>query len=140
VQFLEDCYNSNPAAVKAGLEAFSHQHIEGRRVVVLGDMLELGEVAVERHRDIGAFAARCDVQMLIAVGEHAQAIVDGWNRHASAGRVAMHFTDPEEAWMPLWSAIGPGDGVFVKGSRGMRLERLAERIESFVKDSREAAA
>jgi len=141
VTFVEDCYNSNPTAMRAALEAFMDEPISGRRVVVCGDMLELGEEARELHRRMGRHLARQDVQMLVAVGRFGRDLLEGWNSLASSARQAMRFKDAGAAWLPLWNALRAGDGVLVKGSRAMGLERITEYVRRYVDERhREAAA
>ncbi|MEF8787805.1 MAG: UDP-N-acetylmuramoyl-tripeptide--D-alanyl-D-alanine ligase [Planctomycetota bacterium] len=140
VTIVEDCYNSNPTAARAAVDAFLDEPVAGRRAVVFGDMLELGQRAAELHRDMGEFLAKCDIQLLIAVGQHGRDVLDGWNRVASASRQAMHFREAEKAWKPIWDELEAGDGVLLKGSRKVGLERIVNRIQEYVRNADTGAA
>jgi UDP-N-acetylmuramoyl-tripeptide--D-alanyl-D-alanine ligase len=140
VTVVEDCYNSNPTAARAAVEAFLEEPVEGRRAVVFGDMLELGERATELHREMGLFLARHDIQMLAAVGEYGREVLKGWNSVASSSRQAMHFRDPEKAWKPVWDQLEAGDGLLLKGSRRVGLEHIVNRIREYVRDADTGAA
>jgi len=124
---VDDTYNSSPVAVQAGLEALTTLQVRGKKIVVLGDMLELGEFSVQEHKTIGEMVAtQADVFVAIGVrmlgaAEHAQTI------KARCSSV-MAFKTNEEAITVLREMIGEGDVVFVKGSQGMRMERIVENI------------
>jgi UDP-N-acetylmuramoyl-tripeptide--D-alanyl-D-alanine ligase len=94
-----------------------------RRVVVAGEMLELGPAAEQMHRQAGLHAAQCGVDLLLGVRGLAQAMVEGAKR---AGMRAEFVNTPEEAGEWLRREIKPGDVVLLKASRGVRLERALE--------------
>ena len=127
VLFVLDCYNSNPTALRAALKSFVMERNPGRKVVVCGDMLELGDAAPLLHRRAGEELARSDIDALFAVGKLGRCLLNGWNEVRPAGG-ASHFECAREAWQPLWESIEPGDAVLLKGSRGTQLETIAERI------------
>jgi UDP-N-acetylmuramoyl-tripeptide--D-alanyl-D-alanine ligase len=128
VTFICDCYNSSPPTMRAALRSFLHESNEGRKVVVCGDMLELGEHAPRLHREIGAELAAAEVDTLVAVGQTARHVVEGWHTRALPSQSALYFESAEDAWSPLWWELRPGDAVLLKGSRRMRLETITERI------------
>jgi len=140
VTVVEDCYNSNPTAARAAVDAFLDQPVAGRRAVVFGDMLELGERAPELHREMGEFLGRRDIQLLVAVGEYGRQVLNGWSSVASSARQAMHFQEPERAWKPVWDKVEAGDGLLLKGSRKVGLERIVNRIREHVCDADTGAA
>ncbi|MHC4481412.1 MAG: UDP-N-acetylmuramoyl-tripeptide--D-alanyl-D-alanine ligase, partial [Planctomycetota bacterium] len=82
VTFICDCYNSNPPAMRAALQSFLLEPSRGRKFVVCGDMLELGEHAERLHGEIGAEVAASRVHALVAVGELARHAIEGWHRAA----------------------------------------------------------
>ena len=139
VTFIEDCYNSNPTAVRAAVDTFTEEPVSGRRVMIFGDMLELGKEAARLHQRMGRYLAGEDIQMLIAIGEHGQDLLRGWNRAASASRHAMRFETAEDAWRSIWKELRPGDCVLVKGSRGTELETITERIAQHIQQTEVAA-
>jgi UDP-N-acetylmuramoyl-tripeptide--D-alanyl-D-alanine ligase len=125
-RIINDAYNANPSSMKAALVALEEFPGADRRIAVLGSMGELGRHATELHREVGAFAARHGVGLLIAVGPHAEAYVLG----AMGGgmRDVARALDAEEATVALSAILQPGDTVLVKGSHFMGLEKLVETI------------
>ncbi|MDD5341442.1 MAG: UDP-N-acetylmuramoyl-tripeptide--D-alanyl-D-alanine ligase [Patescibacteria group bacterium] len=130
---IDDTYNSSPVAVKAALAAMKSIILpEGRRkIVVLGDMLELGEKSSEAHREIGFKIAEESFDYLFAVGKESKATADaaveaGMNAN-NADRV-KYFEDSEKAGVSLQNHILPGDLILVKGSQGMRMENIVKEI------------
>lgn len=125
---LVDCYNANPVSMEAALVTLAALAAGGRTVAVLGDMLELGGSAVEAHRAIGAAAARLGVNLLITIGALA--------KHIAAGAIASGMPDDRvreaqshaEAAALLKELTRPGDIVLLKGSRGMRMEKILEEF------------
>jgi UDP-N-acetylmuramoyl-tripeptide--D-alanyl-D-alanine ligase len=123
VVIINDCYNANPMSMAAALDDLA-AGAPGRRVAVLGDMLELGPAEAAYHRELGARAARAGVGLLVAVGPLAR---EAARAYAGAGEV--HAVDSAEQAAELVEArVAPGDTVLVKGSRGVGLEVVAERL------------
>jgi UDP-N-acetylmuramoyl-tripeptide--D-alanyl-D-alanine ligase len=120
---INDCYNANPLSMRAALDDLSTQEpAGGRRVAVLGDMLELGAEEEEAHRELGRQAARSGVDVLLAVGPRAATAAAAFPREAHAVR------DAAEAAKLARRLVGPGDVVLVKASRGVGLEVVAEAL------------
>ena len=120
VTLLNDSYNANPDSTRAALDALAA--IEGgRRIAVLGEMLELGESSAAEHRGIGEYAAR-RADLVVAVGETARQIFDG------AGDRAVLLADNDAAIDWLRGQLGAGDVVLVKASRGVRLDEVAAAL------------
>jgi UDP-N-acetylmuramoyl-tripeptide--D-alanyl-D-alanine ligase len=90
VTVVNDCYNANPLSMRAALDDLATQSPAGRRVAVLGDMLELGPGELEHHAEIGAHAAASGVDLLIAVGPRSAAMLD---RFAGEAHVAADATE-----------------------------------------------
>jgi UDP-N-acetylmuramoyl-tripeptide--D-alanyl-D-alanine ligase len=126
VRILDDTYNANPVATRAALETVAAQRGGGRLVVVLGDMLELGDVAEEAHREIGRAVAAIAPSEFVGVGRHmAQAVAAA---RAAGLAATAHFTTFEDTVAYLLKRVTAGDVVLVKGSRGMRLERVVDML------------
>ncbi|GAB4175364.1 MAG: UDP-N-acetylmuramoyl-tripeptide--D-alanyl-D-alanine ligase [Geothermobacteraceae bacterium] len=124
-QLLKDDYNANPLSMGAALEALDALEGEGRRIAVLGDMLELGDESSRLHREVGARAARhCD--LLLLLGQMAESMAEGARQAGLASRRIRIATNHEEAAACLGRVLREGDRVLVKGSRGMRMERIAD--------------
>lgn len=116
---IDDTYNASPVSVIAALDLLSETR--GRRIAILGDMLELGDYEEAAHREVGRKAA-CSVDLLIAVGERARWIADE-AKSAGLSRVRA-VASRAEVELPLQK----GDVVLVKGSRGMRMEEVVARL------------
>ena len=126
VRLVDDCYNANPASMSAALRTLTALAANGgRAVAVLGDMLELGAVEVEAHRALGEEAAKAGLAGLAAFGPRSRGTAEAAR---AAGLEAFHVEelDPLVAWAK--SNVRPGDVLLVKGSRGMKLERLVEAL------------
>ncbi len=125
---INDCYNANPISMRAALEHLA-EVADGRdarrRVAVLGDMKELGEGAEAFHRQAGEQAARAGVDVLIAVGEFAEAFADGYGPGGEVHRAP----DAQAAAATFRELVEPGDVVLVKGSRSVSLERVAQALD-----------
>ncbi|HET7827128.1 MAG TPA: UDP-N-acetylmuramoyl-tripeptide--D-alanyl-D-alanine ligase [Anaeromyxobacter sp.] len=127
VELVDDCYNANPASMSAALRTLQDLAKSGqkRALAVLGDMLELGSFEAEAHRSLGAEAAAAGLARLAAFGPRSRAA-------AEAARAAGLDAFPTEdiAALVAWAkdALRPGDVLLVKGSRGMKLERLVEAL------------
>ncbi len=124
VLVIEDSYNANPLSMRAALDALHDLGRPGRRIAVLGDMLELGQAARELHFEVGALVAmRAD--WLFTLGELAGEIAAGAAAGGlAAGRIVTAAT-VEELVDRLRAVLQPGDRLLIKGSRGMRMERVS---------------
>ena len=118
---INDCYNANPMSMRAALDDLAAS-APGRRVAVLGDMLELGQEERRLHREIGAYARARGVELLVAVGQLASELGEGFE-----GEVHC-VPDAAAAAEALSGLLRAGDCVLVKGSRGVGLERVAETL------------
>jgi len=122
--WINDAYNANPHSMKAALNAQLHCPCRGRRVAVLGDMLELGAESESWHRQVGDDAAQAGVQLLVTVGKQARFMAEAaWAAGLGADAVVACETI-RQASAVLRERVRPGDCVLVKASRGMKLESL----------------
>jgi len=122
ITVINDCYNSNPKALCAMVDALVAMKA-GRRIVVAGEMLELGPAGEEMHRAAGQHAAEKKIDVLIGVRGQAQGMVDAARR---AGMKAEFMATPEEAGEWLSREARDGDVVLLKASRGVKLEKALE--------------
>jgi len=122
VTLVNDCYNASPLSMEAALRELGAEDTDGRRVAVLGDMLELGPDEARYHREAGRSAGEHGVALLVTVGPHAAAMAK-----AFAGESVV-VADAEAAAGELRARLRPGDVVLVKGSRGVGLERVAQAL------------
>jgi UDP-N-acetylmuramoyl-tripeptide--D-alanyl-D-alanine ligase len=119
---VNDCYNAGPQSMRAALEDLAAHVPEGRRIAVLGDMLELGAEEERLHREVGSLAADAGVEVLVTVGPRAVAMLETFDGESYA------VADAAEAAALAGELVGPGDVVLVKGSRGVGLEVVADAL------------
>jgi UDP-N-acetylmuramoyl-tripeptide--D-alanyl-D-alanine ligase len=119
---IDDCYNANPGSVRAAIDLLAS--CDGRRTLVLGAMLELGERSEQLHREIGAYAATAGIDQFCGVGDLLQPAVSAF------GAGARWFPDCDAAIVALQGEFGNDDTVLVKGSRGARMERLLHALQA----------
>jgi UDP-N-acetylmuramoyl-tripeptide--D-alanyl-D-alanine ligase len=122
ITVINDCYNSNPKALNAMIDALATMKAK-RRIVVAGEMLELGPAGEEMHREAGKHASEMKIDVLVGVRGLAQAMVEGARQ---AGAKAEFVTTPEEAGQWLARETRAGDVVLLKASRGVKLEKALE--------------
>jgi UDP-N-acetylmuramoyl-tripeptide--D-alanyl-D-alanine ligase len=122
-----DCYNSNPDAAKAMLDVL-RDTAGGRRIAVLGEMLELGHWAETLHRDIGSYAVQSGVSVLIGIRGAARFMTESAIKAGLSSRAACFFESPEEAGDWLKQEAQAGDSILFKGSRGTKVELALERF------------
>lgn len=127
ITIFNDCYNSNPDAAKHMLDLLRDTPAQ-RRIAVLGEMLELGRWAEPLHRDVGTYAARCGISVLIGIRGAAQFLVDAAIEAGLAVDAAYFFPDPAEAGAALKQLAQPGDAILFKGSRGTHVEKALEEF------------
>jgi UDP-N-acetylmuramoyl-tripeptide--D-alanyl-D-alanine ligase len=123
IMVINDCYNSNPKALAAMVDALAGMPVE-RRIVVAGEMLELGPAGEQLHRDAGRHIAERKMDVLLGVRGLAQAMVESARQ---AGMRAEFVATPEEAGEWLMRETRDGDAVLLKASRGVKLEKALER-------------
>lgn len=116
---IEDCYNASPDSMHAAIKTLADMKA-GKKIAVLGDMLELGDYSKSAHYEVGKFAAENNIDFLLAYGDEAASIVDGARQGGMKN--ALHFADKEQLSQKLIETASPGDAVIFKASRGMKLE------------------
>ncbi len=122
VTVIDDCYNANPMSMRAALDDLAATAGDGRRVAVLGDMLELGADERAYHAEIGSHAAALGVELLVAVGRRSAATA------AAFGGPLHAVPDAEAAAALVPALVQAGDTVLVKASRGVGLERVVQAL------------
>ena len=141
---IDDTYNASPDSMRSGLDTVEGLNSSGRKIVVLADILELGELSEQCHREVGAYVAQKKIDCLITIGTEAGFIAAQAERELTeAGCAAISENNAgktknrmqilacasrEEAYENGLSDLQTGDIVYMKGSHGMRLDLLAQRI------------
>jgi UDP-N-acetylmuramoyl-tripeptide--D-alanyl-D-alanine ligase len=123
----DDTYNSNPYAVTRAVELLRQADVHGRRIAVLGDMLELGEKELEYHYETGR-AIPASIDVVIGVGRRSAALLDGARKAGFTDDKLHHFADAEAAGAFLKTFLRPGDLVLIKASRGIGLDRIVTAL------------
>ena len=127
ITVLNDSYNANPDSTKAALEVLSRMKTSGKKIFVFGDMLELGESALKEHENIGISLNSYQVDVFLAYGPNSEAAVEA----AQKSRVkifAQHFINKNDLVLTLKDLLKEEDILLVKGSRGMRMEQVLDRL------------
>ncbi|HTP64169.1 MAG TPA: UDP-N-acetylmuramoyl-tripeptide--D-alanyl-D-alanine ligase [Geobacteraceae bacterium] len=140
IVLIDDSYNANPASMRAALTTLREIRQGRRAVAVLGDMLELGAIAAEAHREVGKIAASC-VDRLYVMGEMARTVAEGAREGGLTGNEVIIAEGHEDILADLFPWISTGDCILVKGSRGMGMDKVAEGIRRhFTGDLKKGAA
>jgi UDP-N-acetylmuramoyl-tripeptide--D-alanyl-D-alanine ligase len=139
---INDCYNSNPVALAAMVELLTHTPAEGRHILAAGEMLELGPASPELHREAGrAAAATGKLGWIIGVQGDAENFVRGAVEDGHPAARAKFCASSAEAGAFLENLMERGDVLLVKGSRGVKMERIVEALDSrFARANAEPAA
>jgi UDP-N-acetylmuramoyl-tripeptide--D-alanyl-D-alanine ligase len=127
---INDAYNSNPGSARAAIELLEHAGRGRQRVAVLGSMLELGPQTPRLHDDVARAALDAGVEIVAGIGEFAASLA----RIAPGDSRVIAADDVEELWTRIASRLDPKSVILLKGSRGMRLERLVEPIAEWAKN------
>jgi UDP-N-acetylmuramoyl-tripeptide--D-alanyl-D-alanine ligase len=130
VTVVNDAYNANPASMRAALAAFAQLPAAPRRALVLGDMLELGTAAPAEHLGLGRIAAQTVPALLLAVGAFAERVAEGAREGGLSPSAIVTAPDAEAAARLLSGWLRPGDLLLLKGSRGVRLEHILDRLRA----------
>ncbi len=123
---IDDSYNANPSSMRAALEVLQGVPTPGRRIAVIGDMLELGEQAAAFHSELGPMVVEARVDWLITVGPLSRRLLSAAWEHGLRRESGFGFETAVEAGEFLAQRLRPGDTILVKGSRGMRMEQVLE--------------
>jgi len=127
---IDDSYNASPVAMRAALELLRDINAPGRRIVVCGDMRELGEAAGRLHRHLGdQVVTLCGADLLLACGEHSGEVVDGARDAGMPRSRAVAVDTVEQLLAHCHGTVQAGDVVLVKGSRALAMERLVELLQ-----------
>lgn len=128
IKIINDAYNASPQSMKASVNVLEELSSNTRGIAILGDMLELGDMSKELHYSVGSFIVDKKIDILITVGNTSknimQAVADSDNQKIKL----QHFDNNEEALKYILSIIKKEDFILIKGSRGMKMEQIADGI------------
>jgi len=134
ITLINDAYNANPNSMRAALETIAAISTNGRRIAVLGDMLELGHSSDRYHREIGQVVAQCKFDLLACIGSQGSLIAEAAEQAGMAIGAICRFRDSVEAAQAIPQWLQDEDLVLLKGSRSMHLEY----VDGAIKKTREA--
>uniref|UniRef100_A0A7C5AMN7 UDP-N-acetylmuramoyl-tripeptide--D-alanyl-D-alanine ligase n=1 Tax=Desulfobacca acetoxidans TaxID=60893 RepID=A0A7C5AMN7_9BACT len=129
INLFNDCYNANPGSMAVALKTLLELKGSGRAAAALGDMLELGTLAAEAHRELGRQAARVGLDFLVIYGNHRFEVAQGAEEAGFPASQLYPVASREEGARLLKDWLRPGDWLLVKGSRSMHMEGLIKFLE-----------
>ena len=130
IHLLDDCYNSNPTSCLAALKTLQELSQNNDSIAVLGDMLELGKNEKQAHEEIGRFVATSGVNTLFAFGKLSKYIAKGASQATQKPQTIIHSLNINEIKEKLTPLLKKNSWILVKASRGMKLERISQLIET----------
>ena len=131
ITVIDDSYNANPTATRRALDVLAASQARGRRIAVLGEMLELGDHAPSLHESVGRAAGAAHVDLLLTIGGPAAvAMADAARASGLEPQRVQHFDSSDRAADAIAALVRPGDLVLVKGSRGVRTDLVVDRLKA----------
>jgi len=128
-KIILDCYNANPDSMCAAIDLLSELKTTGRKVAFIGDMMELGLDSANYHKEIGAYAAEKNIDLIITTGKYSDSIISGAKENGMAEEMCNNFNTVENAAAFLADIIRQQDDVLVKASRCARFEEVMKVIK-----------
>lgn len=125
---IDDTYNSSPIAAQKAIETLSQIESRGLKVAVMGDMLEIGHFSASEHRKVGEQVAKSGIDVLITVGFRSKSSLEGAIDKRMAKSKVFNFDKAEDAIETVKEFTGEGNVVLVKGSQGIRMEKISKAI------------
>jgi UDP-N-acetylmuramoyl-tripeptide--D-alanyl-D-alanine ligase len=139
VKLIIDCYNANPASMKAAVLLLAQTGAKRKTIAVLGDMLELGPNAAQMHEEVGGFVAHHGIDQLVACGLLGQSLARGAKQAGLDQAHILEVPDAHAASAVMKTFVKPGDTVLIKASRGMKLELVADALRGATHTTRKAS-
>ncbi len=139
VKLIIDCYNANPASMKAAVQLLAQTGAKGKRIAVLGDMLELGPNADQMHEEVGRFLAGQGVDLLVACGGLGRSLAKGAKQAGLDPSHILEAPDARAAAAAVKAVAKAGDAVLIKASRGMKLELVADALRGATSTTKKAS-
>lgn len=132
-KLLNDVYNASPLSMRSAVDTLN-DIAAGRKIAVLGDMLELGDISTGAHLQVGKYVAEQGIDALFTLGEQGKYMAEGARQAARKPDYVVSFTTIEPLMEKLSAFVKAGDTILVKGSRGMRMERVSKGLEEVCTD------
>lgn len=123
---LDDCYNANPMSMKAAIDIIAKA--KGRKVAILGDMFELGEDELKLHGQVGSYAGKKNIDLLICVGERSEYMAEEARKYSDS--VVLHYQTREEVIKEILPLLKHNDTILVKASHGMGFDKVVEYLKN----------
>ncbi|CKH49644.1 UDP-N-acetylmuramoylalanyl-D-glutamyl-2%2C6-diaminopimelate-D-alanyl-D-alanyl ligase pentapeptide synthase [Streptococcus pneumoniae] len=123
---INDAWNANPSSMKAAIETLQKLNAYKKKMIVIGDMLELGKKAETYHREIGKMLNEDSIQYVFTYGELAKIVAEEARKNYHAGKV-QSFDNKAEIAEEVLKVVTKKDVVLLKGSRGMALEEIVQK-------------
>lgn len=139
VKLIVDCYNANPASMKAAVQLLAQMGAKRKKIAVLGDMLELGPNAAQMHEEVGGFLARQGIDRLVACGPLGRSLAKGARQAGMDQSHILEVPDARAAAAAVKPVVKPGDAVLIKASRGMKLEFVADALQGAKRTTKKAS-
>lgn len=130
IKIINDSYNSNPLSMKQAIEALRDITTKGRKILVAGDMLELGNLSGRFHHLVGRQAAESGIDLIVAVGKLAEHVAKGAQEGGMNRKRIKMCNLTKEACCAVPDLVKEGDTILVKGSRAMKMEQIVEELET----------
>jgi UDP-N-acetylmuramoyl-tripeptide--D-alanyl-D-alanine ligase len=125
---VNDSYNANPGSMKSSLSSFVECFPDRKRCVVLGDMLELGEISRKEHEDLGTFLAGLSLSRIVLFGAQSRFVLEGCRKALMDERTVVHCPDRDGLLKETRDLLSPEAAVLFKGSRGMKLDEIVSAL------------
>ena len=133
IYIIDDTYNANPGSMSASIETLKSLKEDGRAVIVVGDMLELGQHSESLHHKLGILCAKSKISRIYATGKFAESVAAGAREEdMDSGNIILGTK--EAIYESIIGWLDPGDWVLVKGSRSMAMEKIAEKLLEWAND------
>ncbi len=126
---FDDTYNSNPQSLKQAIDVLCRQEAGGRRILIMGDMLELGPQTNDFHAYFGRYVARKPIDILVTMGGHARHTAETARHSGMSTQAIHHFPGCPEVLDFLVETLRQGDVLLIKGSRSMRMEQIVDHLK-----------
>jgi len=130
IKIINDTYNSNPLSMRKAIETLSDMTTKGRKILVAGDMLELGNLSGRFHHLVGRQAAESGIDLIVAVGKLAEHVARGAQEAGMSQKKIKMCNVTKEACETMLKLVKKGDTVLVKGSRAMKMEQIIQGMET----------